>query len=79
MNVTVKLFGVLRYEEKPSNPKKELDITLPDAARVADLLDHPDIQTTGANVVIINGCIAKKDDTIEKNAEISIVPYAGGG
>ena len=79
MKVRVKLFGTLGQDFPGYDSLKGLDVNIPEAARVKDLLAHLDIPETKGSMVIMDNTIAKPTDKLVNGAAINILQTLAGG
>lgn len=76
MRVRVQLFAGLRERAGTS----EIDLELPDDARVADALDRVKALTDGIPVVMaVNREYARADDELQPGDEVALIPPVSGG
>ncbi len=76
MRVKVRLFAVLR-ERAGAN---ELELELPDGARVGDALDRVETLTEGVPVVMaVNQDYAEPTDLLHPGDELALIPPVSGG
>jgi MoaE-MoaD fusion protein len=76
MHVRVRLFAMLRERAGA----EELELELPDGARVQDALDHVESLTNGIRVVMaVNQEYAAPDDELHAGDEIALIPPVSGG
>ena len=79
MQITVKLFSVLRAAVPDYDPDKGLRIELDPQARVEDLIDHLKIPGERFPVVSCDGHILQKQDLLADGSVLHIFqPVAGG-
>ncbi len=79
MNITVKLFSVLRQHVDGYDPERGIDIVLPPAARVGDVIRHLDIPSEQFPVVSCDGRILQPGDVLADGSVLHIFqPVAGG-
>jgi molybdopterin synthase catalytic subunit len=76
MNVTVRLFAILR--ERAGSDRIELE--LPEGARVADALEAVDDLAGGLSLVMaVNREYAAADQRLEAGDELALIPPVSGG
>ena len=79
MNITVKLFSVLRQHVDGYDPEHGIDIHLPPAVRVEDVIRYLDIPSEQFPVVSCEGRILKPADVLTDGSILHIFqPVAGG-
>jgi sulfur carrier protein ThiS len=79
MKVRVKLYGMLSLRVPGYHHSQGIEIELPEAATVKDLLDHLKISESQGTVVTIDGCIQKAGDKIPEGVHARVFQSVGGG
>ncbi len=80
MNIRIKLFADFA-EKMPSDQDAEgaAEITLPEGAKVYDVLDRFEIPYEEAYIVLLDGRHAKKSVVIPAGSELCVFPPIVGG
>ena len=79
IRVTIKLAGLLRNYYKTSPSAKGEEVTLPQEASVADLLDYYLIPHEKAHLVVANRRQASPATILSDGDEVRALPLASGG
>ena len=79
MKVRVKLYGMLSLRVPGYHHSQGIEIELPEAATVKDLLDHLKISESQGTVVTIDGRIQKAGDKIPEGVHARVFQSVGGG
>jgi molybdopterin converting factor small subunit len=79
MNITVHLHTILQ-RQTPEGLVGRLDISLPLASSVNDLLDYLDVDLAPENLLlVVNGCMAELTQTLQDGDEVNLMPAISGG
>jgi molybdopterin synthase sulfur carrier subunit len=79
MKVTAKLFATLSHYAQGTRAGTPLEIELPEAATLQDLIDQLKIPPPEARVTFVNGIIQELDHQLKNGDEVGIFPPIGGG
>ena len=80
MIVRVKLYATLRNRAPEHKDwSRPLEVELPDAATVGDLIAHFGVSFPQAIAAVVNGTRRKIDWRLEDGDEVSLFPPMGGG
>jgi len=79
LNVTVKLFGTLGKDFPGYDSLNNMNVNIPDDARIKDLLAHLGIPETKGYVVTINNAIVKPEDILVNGTTLQIFQALSGG
>jgi len=79
MQVTVKLYGLLRSHAPDYQPSRGIVIEIPEGATVKNLLDHLDISEIRGTVVIAGGRVLKANEKIQSGESVDVFQSIQGG
>jgi molybdopterin converting factor small subunit len=79
MDVKVKLFGPLSRHFEGYNSQTGIDVSLPDGARVKDLLAHLEVTENHGYMVTVDSRIKKPEDRLNHGDILQILPAISGG
>jgi sulfur carrier protein ThiS len=79
MKVTVRLYGTWRQRFPGYEPLKGLEVELPEAATVRDLVTLLEIPKAGEVVVIAEGRALKPSDRVRPGVPVNVMQTVGGG
>jgi molybdopterin converting factor small subunit len=82
MEITVKLYGVLRRHRPataPGSPHHPFSVQIADDATIADLIQQLALPEAFVNATAVNGESAPPDTPLPANAQVSIFPPSAGG
>ncbi|MCA9995525.1 MAG: MoaD/ThiS family protein [Anaerolineales bacterium] len=82
MKINVKLYGVLRRyrpETAVGAPHHPFSVTLPDGARVIQLVEALGLPSGSLNAASINGEAVNIDAMLHDNDQVSLFPPTAGG
>ncbi len=80
MKIRLKLFADFAEKMPPEqDPEGAAEITLPEDARVYDVLDRFEIPYEEAYIVLLDGRHAKKSAVIPEGSELCVFPPIVGG
>ncbi len=79
MNVNVQLFAYFRKEIPGLDEEGRKDMSLPDKARISDLLKTLGIPPGRFKLIIHNGLHCKEDKVLCDGDQVSIFPPIAGG
>ena len=82
MQVTVKLYGVLRRHRPPDAsgaPHRPFELQLPAGSTVADLNGRLGIADGMVNAAAVNGAAVEPDAQLQEGDQVSLFPPAAGG
>jgi len=79
MKLTVKLFGTLPDRYRGYDPDEGLSVSLPDGARVKDLLEKLELTESDRCVTVVGGRVEKRDTVLGDGAAVGIFQLVTGG
>jgi sulfur carrier protein ThiS len=79
MKVRVGIFGTFRQRFPDYQPPQGMEIDLPEAATVRDLLTLLDLSESQEAVVIAGGRVLKADDRLQPGVRVNVMQTIGGG
>lgn len=79
MRLTVRLFGTLGQGLPGYDPALGISVTLPEGARVTDLLDRLGLPPGKAPVVVAGSRLLKGEDTLSEGAPLHVLQPVHGG
>lgn len=79
MRVRVKLFGMLALRVAGYNPDQELEMELPEGAKVEDLLARLDIPKFEKTLVTMDGTVKKAGAELKNDSAIYVFNLPSGG
>ena len=79
MKVTVRLYGTWRERFPGYEPLKGLEVEVPEAATVRDLVTLLELPEAGEAVVIAEGRVLKPGDRVWPGVPVNVMQTIGGG
>jgi molybdopterin converting factor small subunit len=79
MTVNVQLFAYFRKEIPGLDAEGRKKVSLPEKAKVSDLLEAIGILPSRFKLIILNGLHCKEDKALSEGDEVSIFPPIAGG
>ena len=79
MKMSVKLFGTLRERFPDYSHQQGIEVDIPDEATAKDLLSLLKISESNGAVVAVDGRILKRDDKMQKGAQVYVFQAIHGG
>jgi len=79
MNVNVQLFAYFRKEIKGLDAEGRKTVTLPESAKMSDLLKALGIPQGRFKLIILNGLHCREDKPLSEGDQVSIFPPIAGG
>ena len=79
MRVRVGIFGTFRQRFPNYQPAQGMEVDLPEAATVRDLLKILDLSESQEAVVIAEGRVLGADDKLQPGVPVNVMQTIGGG
>lgn len=79
MQVKVKLFGTLGQQISGYGRSQEIEVEIPEGARVGDLLTHLGISESRGVAVIAEGRVLAADDVVKEGSQVNVMQAVSGG
>ena len=79
MKVNVEVFGSLRDNVDDYDPDRGIDVEVPPATNVKDLLALLNIPFSECGMVTVNLKLAEEEDELPDRASVVVLPFVGGG
>ena len=79
MKVSVEVYGSLRDHIHDYDADQGIEVEIPVAAKVKDLLAQLNLPLSDSGMVTVNRRLAEADDELPDGASVVVLPFVGGG